>query len=518
MSRWKLIVVALLSAFPILLFAGFGGWELYRSGRWFWLWWSLPICWGAGSILGRLWSRDLRITLPELDLEHWTPQDQAAMQIVTEEQARVDQIPSERLTDPQFYAELSQNLALKVARHYRPNADDPLGDRTVVEILAAMQLISADVEEMFIKYVPASHLMTVSQWKMLSRAPRWWQTASAAGWVASIALNPINIARYFASRLTMEPLTKQVQQNLLGAFYTLYVRQTGFYLIELHSGRLRGGSQRYREHMQRLQPAPSGATSATGTTTKETSTPGSSAAGSASTLTIAVIGQVKAGKSSLINVLLGGQRAATDVLPATQSVVRHALRWPGSADELILLDTPGYSDAGATAQQLRETSEAVRQADLYLLVLDVRSPARDADVKSLTALEAWFRDRPHYKPPKLIIVLNKIDGLSPVMEWSPPYNWQQPAKPKEQNIAAALEYAREVFGDRAVAYVPVCADLDHQREWGVLEQLPELMNAQLKSARASSVLRQLRGSFEQGKVRQVIGQVLDAGKRVFDSM
>ena len=29
--------------------------------------------------------------------------------------------------------------------------------------------------------------------------------------------------------------------NLLGAFYTLYLRQAGHYLIELNSGRLRGG-------------------------------------------------------------------------------------------------------------------------------------------------------------------------------------------------------------------------------------------------------------------------------------
>ena len=44
------------------------------------------------------------------------------------------------------------------------------------------------------------------------------------------------------------------------------------------------------------------------------------------TVTIAVIGQVKAGKSSLVNCLLGEQRAAVDVLPLTQTVQRYDLR------------------------------------------------------------------------------------------------------------------------------------------------------------------------------------------------
>lgn len=513
MARWKLITVAILSALPVVLFAGFGAWALYRSGHWVWLWWSLPLCWGMGALLGRLWSRDLQIRIPENDRAHWTPQDQAALQIVTAEQARLNQIPSERLTDPQFYSEFTQELALKIARHYRPKAQDPLGDRSVVEILAAIQLISSDVEELFIKYVPASHLVTVSQWRMLSKAPRWWQTASNVGWIASVAMNPLNIARYVASRVAMEPLTKQVQQNLLGAFYTLYVRQAGFYLIELHSGRLRAGSQRYRALMKQLD-APATATP---------STPQAAPASEAETssplkVSIAVIGQVKAGKSSLINTLLGGQSALTDVLPATMQVNRYALRWPDRNAELVLLDTPGYSDAGATPQQLKETSEAVRQADLYLLVLDVRSPARDADVKTLAALQEWFAARPHYKPPKLVVVVNKIDGLSPVMEWSPPYNWEQPQSAKERNIAAAVDYAREIFGDRAAAFVPVCADIDHGRAWGIPETLVPLMADQLPSARASAVLRNLHGDYEQGRARQVVGQVLDAGRKILESL
>jgi uncharacterized protein len=339
-----------------------------------------------------------------------------------------------------------------------------------------------------------------------SRSGACWPTR----WIGSIALNPLNISRYVVSKVAMDPLSKQLQQNVLGAFYGLYVRQAGYYLIELNSGRLRAGSKRYREVMGRLQG--DALPKSTSPIPEDTSPP------QTTTITIAIIGQVKAGKSSLVNCLLGGQKAVMDVLPATQTVTRYTLTWPERSEQLVLLDTPGYSDAGATPQQLRETSEAVRQAQVFLLVLDVRSPARDADVKTLAALNDWFNAHPRFHPPRLIVVLNKIDGLSPVMEWSPPYDREKPTKPKERNIAAACDYAREIFGTQAVEYIPVCADIEHERQWGISEQLLPAISRHLDAARASSLLRGLHVDYDKNRMRQVVGQVYEAGRKLFDSM
>jgi small GTP-binding protein len=231
------------------------------------------------------------------------------------------------------------------------------------------------------------------------------------------------------------------------------------------------------------------------------------------TITLAVIGQVKAGKSSLVNCLLGGQRATTDVLPATQTVQRFTLTWPDRTDQLILLDTPGYNDAGATKEQLRETREAARQADLLLLVLDARSPAKEADAAVLRDLRDWFASQPRLKPPPMVAVLNKIDGLSPVLEWSPPYAWRSPVRPKERNVAAAVEYARELFGQQAAEFVPVCADYDHGRVYGITEDLLPAMARHLDTARVAALLRGLHGDYDRQKFRQVLGQVLDAAKQ-----
>lgn len=508
MPRWKLITLAVLSIAPVALFAGLGAWHLYRSGHWYWIWWTLPVCWGLSSLFWRRWGKELQIPLPELDEDHWTPQDQAAAAIVEAEQRRVAEIPAEKLTDPQFYAQAAQDLALKIARHYHPAAADPLGALSVVEILAAVRLISEDMEDWFLKYVPASHLITVSQWRLLSHAPNWWQNASNAGWIVSIALNPLNIGRFLASKFAVEPLSRQLQSNLLGTFYTLYIRQAGYYLIELNSGRLRGGSTRYRDWMNRLQRR-----------TPEAAEPATVAPVEAPvTVTVAVIGQVKAGKSSLINCLLGAHAAATDILPATQHVRRYAYTLADRAEQIVLLDTPGYSDAGATPEQLRETREAVRQSDLVLLVLDVRSPARDADVQTLDDLAAWYAAQPRLKPPPLVVVLNKYDGLSPALEWSPPYDWRNPARPKERNIAAALEYAREVFGSRPAAIVPVCADHEHGRVAGVDDALLPAMSAHLDTARAAALLRGLHADYDRQRARQVVAQMVEAGKRIAEAV
>ncbi len=504
MSRWQYITLSILSLLPVVLLAGFGGWSLYQSGNWFWLWWTMPICWGLASFLWRRWGGRVEIPQPPLDRTHWTPQDQAATAIVEAEQRRVTEYTKEQLCDPQFYTLITQELALKIAQHYHPKAKDPLGQRTVVEILAAVQLISADVEDWFLKYVPGGHLVTVSHWKLLSHAPGWWQAASNATWVASIFMNPLNLGRYFVSKLAVDPLSGQVQQNLLGYFYTAYIRQAGYYLIELNSGRLQGGSERYRRWMKQVEtPTPA---SASQTNDSPDDMPVN--------ITIALIGQVKAGKSSLINALIGRESAMTDVLPATKKVQRYAYSPPDRGDRFQLLDTTGYSDAGATDEQQTETREAVRQSDLVLLVLDARSPSRDADLKTLAGLADWYTTHPQLKPPPILAVLNKIDGLSPVMEWAPPYDWRKPIRPKEKNIAAAMDYAREVFGAKIKAVIPTCADAEHDRVYGIGTDLVPTMAEYLDHSRATALLRELRRTIDQGRFSQVAGQVWAIGKKL----
>ncbi|HKI34407.1 MAG TPA: hypothetical protein VKA46_21310, partial [Gemmataceae bacterium] len=90
--------------------------------------------------------------------------------------------------------------------------------------------------------------------------------------------------------------------------------------------------------------------------------------------------------------------------------------------------------AGPKEDQLKATREAAQHSDLLLLVLHARNPARQADLSMLQRLSVWFAARPDLKMPRVLAVLTHIDLLSPAMDWSPPYNWEQPQRPKEISI------------------------------------------------------------------------------------
>ena len=76
-------------------------------------------------------------------------------------------ISAERLADPQFYFETAMELGVKIARHYHPQARDPLSELSVPEILAVAHLACEDLEQWVRDYAPGSHLLTVRQWHVV---------------------------------------------------------------------------------------------------------------------------------------------------------------------------------------------------------------------------------------------------------------------------------------------------------------------------------------------------------------
>src|SRR5205823_12790506 len=132
-------------------------------------------------------------------------------------------------------------------------------------------------------------------------------------------------------------------------------------------------------------------------------------------VTVTLFGQVKVGKSSLVNGFLGEQRAFADVLPATKESARYELQPPGVPTRLVLVDTVGYAHTGPRVDQLKATQQAAEQSDLLLLVLHARNPGRQADLQMLKDLRKWFADHPELKRPPILAVLTHIDLLSPAM-------------------------------------------------------------------------------------------------------
>jgi uncharacterized protein len=521
---WRWLVIVALYVVPIAAFSTAGVVAVYRSGRYAWIWWLAPLCWVAAWLLTRLWRK--RLAPPGEDdftaPTYWTARDHEAWHVVEAQQRRIEQIAAEQLTDPHFYLQSSMDLALAVARHYHPKAKDPIGSLTVLDLLAASQLAIEDSALWCRQYVPGSHLLTVDQWRLLGKAPAWFSTAGNVAWAASLLMNPLNFGRFLISKLTTESATRQLREHALGWFYVIFVRHAGFYLIEMNSGRLRGGAARYRQ-LRPPMPRHPGLASAAGEVSGAATAAGpTSASGEPLEVRIAVVGQVKAGKSSLINALLGSQQAAVDVLPQTRQVQRYELRAPAAehpasaaaehsdrvaADRLILLDTAGYADAGATREQLAEMHEALRDADLVLLVMDAASPARRAEAQLLEEFDAWLQANLQRKLPPVLGVLTHVDRLRPTLEWSPPYDWRHPSRPKEYSLAGAVDYTREQFGAQLAAVVPVCTDGDRLRVWGVYDELLPVLLQTLGDARGCALLRTLHAELNRDRVQLLFRQL-----------
>src|SRR5207253_7028933 len=318
----------------------------------------------------------------------WTTRDQEAWELVKSRAGRASTINLDELVEFQFYVDTAREMAEELARFYHPRAKDPVASLTIPEILAVIELAAHDMSELVDQYLPGGHLLTINDWRRAKQVSDWYRTANNAYWLISALFSPINTGvRFTASKLGMSRPLQLLQQNLLTWFYTAYVHRIGTYLIDVNSGRLRVGARRYQELLKgRLED--SGAAAVDG-----------DAAERIGQVTLTVVGQVKSGKSSLINALLGEQRARTDVLPATDEITRYELQSEGISTRLVVLDTVGYGHTGPREDQMRATEEAARQSDLLLLVLHARSPARQADLTMLRSLKQWFASRIDSKKP-----------------------------------------------------------------------------------------------------------------------
>ena len=171
--------------------------------------------------------------------------------------------------------------------------------------------------------------------------------------------------------------------------------------------------------------------------------------------------------------------------------------------------------AGAGAQ---DKDKAPGKAAAEAKAEPMKGDTKQADAKMLADLNDWFREQRRLKPPPVIGVVSKIDGLRPVMEWSPPYDWESPSRPKEQSIREAVDYARQSAGAGLRNVVPVCSDRERGRVHGIEEWLLPMIIVQLDEARAVSLVRSLHHDYDRQKVGQTLSQLVAAGRRITDAI
>ena len=114
----------------------------------------------------------------------------------------------------------------------------------------------------------------------------------------------------------------------------------------------------------------------------------------------AIIGRPNAGKSSLLNQLLGHDRAIVSAIPGTtRDTIAETANIRGLP--VVFIDTAGLREAGdeIELEGVRRSRETLQQAEFILHVFDAAEPLTAADEQHL----AEFADK------KRILVQNKID-------------------------------------------------------------------------------------------------------------
>ena len=115
---------------------------------------------------------------------------------------------------------------------------------------------------------------------------------------------------------------------------------------------------------------------------------------------VVIAGAPNVGKSTLLNLLSGRDRAIVSPLPGTtRDTIEEFVTLSGIPIHLI--DTAGLRDAPCHIEQegIRRTHQALSQADLCVCLVDASQPVSDAEMAFIAS----------HDPQKVLVLVNKID-------------------------------------------------------------------------------------------------------------
>jgi GTP-binding protein Era len=118
---------------------------------------------------------------------------------------------------------------------------------------------------------------------------------------------------------------------------------------------------------------------------------------------VAIAGRANAGKSTLLNALIGEKLALTaPQAQTTRTSIQGVLTTPHA--QIVFVDTPGIhkSDTLFNQQMMNAVRAALREHELVLFLADATKPVRREDEQAASALA---------HSPRTVLVPNKIDAL-----------------------------------------------------------------------------------------------------------
>ncbi|MGQ9769282.1 MAG: GTPase family protein [Thermogutta sp.] len=515
---WILALIVVLV--PYLGLMAVGGYALWKNG-WFLLYGSVTagitaLFYGLALYLRRRGGGEEVLPLKFECPESWPPREREAWGKVQRlaQQAIAGDIPTNSIDDLRNLLEM---LVREIARHYHPEHEDAYLDIQLPQLLKIVEKVAQDLRQVVQENVPGVHILTLRSLKQFKQmydiAQPLYDIGYMAYRVATLPLSPVNalwreVRRYLSGQainLSVGALKAEIVSYI--------VHRMGFYLIELYSGRVildevEFDKNRISAEQAELRMAQPDIDDYTG-----------------EFIRIVVVGQLKAGKSSLVNALRRTWHVQTDILPCTEQIQAYLMS-PSTAPapnesqplpgRLMLVDTPGYEGL-VEGRASRSLFAEVERADLILLACSARMASRKPDKDFLGRIQQFFQRHTHLKPPPVIVVGTFVDELRPRHDWNPPYRWNVTGKgdkltPKEESIQGFLSAIRaDLELSPSESVIPACTQ--PERIWNIAEGLIPAIAAHWEEARGVRENRHLL-KHQAGKYRYLWKQSVNLGKGV----
>jgi predicted GTPase len=222
-----------------------------------------------------------------------------------------------------------------------------------------------------------------------------WRVGYGLWRLVRAVLNPLQAAGQETSAMFVEKTASALSYRLRAYATRMFVLEVGRAAIDLYSGRLELSDEEVRAAQAR---------------------DAAEVAAPAPPVRIVLIGQVSAGKSSLLNALAQDIRGAVGPVPTTTRATEHRIELEGRP-ALILVDLPGLGERPQTAVDLLVQAE---RADLILWVASATQPARQPDRQGLDTFSSWAKAQLARRVPPVVLALTHVDELRPAAEWTPP--------------------------------------------------------------------------------------------------
>ncbi len=379
-------------------------------------------------------------------------------------------------TDQGALLKLSNEVLVTVARHFHADSKHPILEFPLPYLLKLIVLVCEDIQREVLDKIPGSHAVSVGD---LIRYKKWYDKVATLKETLDAGYFFINWPGAALGKVRSALLGKglnYVTDELRLRLVNAYIHKLGYYAIQLYSGQLNLDAIEPTETLTRYA--------------QQDLDQDGRGAKSVEPLRILILGQVSAGKSSLINALFGEIKSAEGLLPTTPEITPYVLERDG-LQQAIVLDSPGYGGLKHNKVPLALKQEWAK-VDVILMVCNAAQAARQADAHELDAIRRYFQEELQNQAlPVVLAVATQIDRLRPVKEWQPPYNIQDPKRPKEYSIHQACAAIAQDLSLPPEHIVPVCMAPGHS-VYNIEEGLIPLIHDQLNEAQRVRYLRCLR--------------------------